>query len=200
MTQINNEKEGEVMIKKFSKYNVITRPMIIAFLAIISIVMTTGTFAYWAIEVESADMSTQEFIQVGTQLEGTSWYDVIDEEVSCDSVDEFLIPHDQLIDSEIDEYEIIYNVCGIDELNSNQSIDVSYEFIIYKNGKLANDNFYNELMRYINIELSNIDSENNGTGNVAFSYILTIDEDLPNNIINKFSKAEIQILLDYDVN
>lgn len=186
------------MIKDLLKFNVFTRPMIIAFLVIISLVMTTGTFAYWAIEVESAETSTQDFVQIGTQLEGTTWYEIINTEDPCEYISEFLVPHEELIDSkDIDAYEFIYTVCGIDDNNNNQIIEVDYEFVIYKNGKLANDNFYNKLMKYINIELDFIEYSE---GNYEYSYKITIDEDLPQNVLTSYSKADIYILFDYDNN
>ena len=168
--------------------------MIIVFLVIISLVMTTGTFAYWAIEVESADMSTQSFLQVGTQLEGTSWYEIINQDDTCEYVNEFIVPHDDIINFEsISEYKIVYTVCDGD----NQNINVDYDFVIYDNGKLANDNFYNRLMNYIHIDF--IETNDTDAG-CEYIYSITIDDDLPQDILNRFSKAEIYVIFDYNIN
>jgi hypothetical protein len=192
-------KEGDSMIKLIQKSGILSRKMILIFLTIVSITMTTSTFAYWATFVESSESSTQAFLQVGTAMENSYWYEVMNEL----QTDGYSIPILELLNPEgIDTYSITFDLSNDEQDDDLSNIIINYDIMLYKNGKELNRNLFSRLSKYIIVtpnESNTMTISNDGTL-ATFNYTVSLDRSYGRSEENLLSELDVVIVFEYSIN
>lgn len=194
-------------MKKFkeSKRNkFLSKKSIIAILLIVSLIMTSSTFAYWADVIVGTNTSVTSTFVVGSPRFDDHKF-VLDSEVS--SYD-YLIPLKELLNdsSMVDEVSLGIAWNDIDLLEEYQDkdveaeINVTYTILIMKNGKEVNSNIYDRYSGYINID---VDEDNPSI--ISYSSIpSTFEFDVSVNETSYFtsyflSRYDVYIIVSYEI-
>lgn len=181
------------------KSGIFSRKMILIFLTIVSITMTTSTFAYWATFVESSESSTQAFLQVGTAMDNSYWYEVMNEL----QTDGYNIPILELLNPEgIDTYSITFDLSNDEQNDDLSNIIINYDIMLYRNGKELNRNLFSRLSKYIIVtpnESNPITISNDGTL-ATFNYTVSLDHSYGHSEENLLSELDVVIVFEYSIN
>ena len=193
------------MKKMKGKNRIITKRFVITMLFIISFLMTSSTFAYWAGMVEGTDMDVTTSFVVGAPIFDNHEF------VLNDKVDTYRygLDIDMLLeDPEVNIQEVVFGIIwdddDIDEDDKediiNGEIEVEYEIIIMRNGKEVNKNKYKRYSKLINLDVSDDNPdviEYNSTETFRFSVTLT--EENKRNDYKNLAKYEVYIEISYEV-
>lgn len=196
---MNNSKKG--------KSALISRKMIISFLLIVSVLLTSSTFAYWADVVVGAQREVTSTFVVGSPM----WDD--QEFVLNSSVDYIRYDIDLeylLEDPTVNVDEIVFGITWDDlelsdelkEKISTGEITINYELEMYKNGNLLNTNTYRRYSTLIDITL---DDENPNEVKYmdfpsTFRLDISLTEENRNNDYKNLGKMEAVLVISFEVN
>jgi predicted ribosomally synthesized peptide with SipW-like signal peptide len=181
---------------------------IIAFLVVLSVVISTSTFAYWTSYVEGAEDSNTSVITVGS-ADAVDTHFTISNDFNSGG---YLVPVNQLMNSEVgavSEINLFYNLEWketeeLTQLNGTTitgDIEISYDLNI----TIDNEKVSNEIQKIISDLVSVIEHENNpnimtlGSAPEIFRFKLTLDEPGNLEVYNLLSSIEIRIIISYRI-
>lgn len=183
-----------------------SKKRIIAFLLLISVMLTSGTFAYWANFVEGTSADATGTLAVGSGQSVSTVFEITNEMNSGG----LLVPTGHLANSgfgSVDNIDIIHSIKWSEDNEFTQLegtdtyglIGVQYSVLIYQNDKLVsleeNENIY-ELV------IVDFDEENPtqlilGGESVDFIYHISIEEPMNQEEYNHISEAQVEIQFQY---
>ena len=185
----------------------LNRKLVIVLLIIISLVMTTGSFAYFAEYVEgSQTTSTPQGFQIGTALSsGTVNYTITHDYTT----NGYLIPVMDIYYSSNNTMTLTFTITwdpnqipsdGWGGAGPVELVD-SYILDIYYRGRPADSYEYNLISNLITIypSTSNPTSIDPSTGSATLSYIITVDNYMSNTERFYMRKSEVYLVFDLSI-
>lgn len=186
---------------------IISRKFVITFLLLVSFLMTSSTFAYWAdiIEGTTNDITTSFFVGSPSFVDYAFIIDSEDDTYEYE-IDKLFLLDDPDNNSE----EVVFGIIWNDEDLSDELIDriskgeieISYEIVITKYGNKATKNQQNRYSRLIKIDFdeNNPDSINYNDSAETFRFSVSLkDENRRNDYKNLKNKFEVTIVITFDV-
>lgn len=181
---------------------ILSKKTIIVFLFLVSAVMTSSTFAYWATYVEGTSESHTMTFHVGSPLYDNHQF-VLDSDVPTYRYEidvEYLLQNPDLNEEEI-IFAILWNDKDLLDQYINGEVELTYELQIYKNGKEVNNNTYKRYSKLINIEESD---ENNYdiTSNKLSDTIrinINLNEENKRNDYKNLAKYDVYLEITFEV-
>ncbi len=131
---------------------------IVGYLLVLSLILTTGTFAYWANYVEGTNNEITETLTVGSAKSVKSRFDIANELHSGGR----LVPSNQVENSEanaVAKIDLAYNIAWLEDSNVTQLngtstmglIGISHSLIIVVNGEELDSSVYPKIFELINV-------------------------------------------------
>lgn len=184
------------------------RKKVIASLLMLSLVLTGGTFAYWASYVEGTSETATGTLTVGYANGVETEFLIKDSLVSGG----YLVPTGQTINSElgsVEEINLAYDIRWKEETDTTQvegtntsgKISISHSLKIKVNGSELDSNKYPEIFDLINVSYntSNVTEMTLNGDTETFAFLVTLEE--PSNQVeyNLIEGAEISIIFNYRI-
>lgn len=183
-----------------------SRKTVIAFLLMLSLVFTTGTFAYWASYVEGTSTEALGTLEVGSGNSVETRFDLTDEFNSGG----LLVPVGQLENSNegaVEKIELAFDLQWVEDENTSQlagtysigQIDINHELLIVVNGEELDREEFANIYALINVEYG----KHNATELLldakasTFAFEITMDEPANQEEYNLIANAEISITFTY---
>ncbi len=184
------------------------RKKLIAFLIMLSLVLTTGTFAYWASNVEGTSEDAVGTLNVGSAGTVTTKFDLSNELNSGGC----LVPSNQAINSQkhaVEAIELHYDLAWQEDSSETQvtgttsvgQVSVSHHVLVFIDEEVLDQELYSNIYKLINVDYSEINpTEMTLDGDTeTFNFTVTMDE--PTNQIdyNIIAGANISILFQFSI-
>ncbi len=181
---------------------------IIAFLVMLSLVLSTGTFAYWASFVEGTSTEAVGTLTVGSGNTVETIFSLTNEINSGG----LLVPVGQAVNSKGDTVEYInltFDIQWLEDEDTTQlngtvssaPINVEYRVVITQNGEILDQDEYGVIYELINVYSSEYNpaelilDEKSKT----FTYQVTLNEPSNKEEYNLISNADIEITFSYSI-
>ena len=190
------------------KQNKKSRKTIIAFLLMLSLVLTSGTFAYWASYVEGTETSATGTLQIGSGDIAETRFELEDTYESGG----LLVPANQLdnsnegaVDSIDLTFDIAWNedekVSQLDGTYSVGQVDIKHMVEITINGEVLDQEKYANIYDLVNVEYSEKNASEMilGNGSETFAFQLTLDEPADQEEYNLIANAKIAVEFFYGI-
>ncbi len=186
-----------------------SRKSIIVFLLVLSLVLTTGTFAYWASFVEGTTDEAVGTIAVGYGESVETRFEL----TNNINNDEYLVPQGQANNSQkgaVESISLIYGLAWKENSDLSQlvgatatgKVNVTYSMIIESDGEKLDEEEYSNIYNLINVnsDLSNpseliLDEESK-----LFSFYITMNEPKNQEEYTIISNATITITFSFSIN
>ena len=185
-----------------------SRKTIIAFLLMLSLVLTSGTFAYWASYVEGTETSATGTLQIGSGDIAETRFELEDTYESGG----LLVPANQLdnsnegaVDSIDLTFDIAWNedekVSQLDGTYSVGEVEIDHNVLIVVNGEKLDQEKYANIYDLVNVEYSEKNASEMilGEGAQTFAFELTLDEPANQEEYNLIANAEISVEFFYSI-
>ena len=190
------------------KQNKKSRKTIIAFLLMLSLVLTSGTFAYWASYVEGTETSATGTLQIGSGDIAETRFELEDTYESGG----LLVPANQLdnsnegaVDSIDLTFDIAWNedekVSQLDGTYSVGEVEIDHNVLIVVNGEKLDQEKYANIYDLVNVEYSEKNASEMilGNGSETFAFQLTLDEPADQEEYNLIANAKIAVEFFYGI-
>lgn len=161
------------------------RKIIIAFLVMLALILTTGTFAYWATNIEGTSLEATNALNIGSGKVVETKFDLSN---SLNSGG-LLVPSSQINEDStgvVDEINLTYtlawnednSVTQIDGTITEGNVHITHQISITKNGRLLDQTEYSNIYDLINLEYhySNTDTMILNGDSSDFFFKITMDE------------------------
>lgn len=191
-----------------AKFKISLHKKSIAYLLLFSIIMSTGTFAYWTNSVVGVKSSSTKLITIGSADAVDTHFNINNDFMSGG----YLVPIGQLTNSEpgaVEEINLTYDINwkeseDISQLEGSDitgKVRISYKLNITRDGRKINRKDYRTLSKLIHI----LQNENNpdiltlGSESEVFRFKVNIDE--PKNLseYNLLSSVDISIVISFKI-
>lgn len=185
-----------------------SRKTIIAFLLMLSLVLTSGTFAYWASYVEGTETSATGTLEIGSGDIAETTFNLKNTENSGG----LLVPANQLdnsnegaVDSIDLTFDIAWNedekVSQLDGTYSVGEVEIDHNVLIVVNGEKLDQEKYANIYDLVNVEYSEKNASEMilGEGAQTFAFELTLDEPANQEEYNLIANAEISVEFFYSI-
>lgn len=193
-------------MKKHTKQSFITKKFVLIILVIISLTMTSSTFAYWAGSIEGTTGSYSTSFIVGSPLFDDHEF-VLNSKVDTYS---YSIPLDDLLDDpENNTDEIVFGIIWNDEDLSDElkdkiasgEIELTYTFNITKDGSSVNKSKYNRLSKLIEVSFSDDNPEDIAYGNIptTFEILLSLTDENQNNDYKLLARHDVELIISFEI-
>jgi hypothetical protein len=190
------------------KENRKSRKKIIALLIMVSLVLSSGTFAYWASNVEGTSAEATGTLAVGSGDTVETVFDLTNELNSGG----LLVPGGQAINSGKDAVEAIdlsFDVQWLEDEATTQMLGVDSvgqivvedEVVITLDGKVLDKNEYSNIYDLVNV-IYNSDNASELTLDAAaqtFAFQITLDEPADQEEYNLIANAQISVTFGYSI-
>jgi hypothetical protein len=190
------------------KENRKSRKKIIALLIMVSLVLSSGTFAYWASNVEGTSAEATGTLAVGSGDTVETVFDLTNELNSGG----LLVPGGQAINSGKDAVEAIdlsFDVQWLEDEATTQMLGVDSvgqivvedEVVITLDGKVLDKNEYSNIYDLVNV-IYNSDNASELTLDAAaqtFAFQITLDEPANQEEYNFIANAQISVTFGYSI-
>ena len=190
------------------KQNKKSRKTIIAFLLMLSLVLTSGTFAYWASYVEGTETSATGTLEIGSGDIAETTFNLKNTENSGG----LLVPANQLdnsnegaVDSIDLTFDIAWNedekVSQLDGTYSVGEVEIDHNVLIVVNGEKLDQEKYANIYDLVNVEYSEKNASEMilGNGSETFAFQLTLDEPADQEEYNLIANAKIAVEFFYGI-
>ncbi len=184
-----------------------SRKKVIAILVMLSLVLTTGTFAYWASYVEGTDAEVTETLVVGSGDTIETTFDISDD----NTIGGLLVPVGQAVNSSlyaIEEINLSFDVQWYEDEDQTQTygidsigqIVIDHELLIVIDGEELDHDDYSDIYDLVNV----LYSEDNATdmyldNTDSFSFQITMDEPANQEEYNLIAFAEISVTFSFTI-
>ncbi len=179
---------------------------IVSLLLLLSLVLTTGSFAYWASYIEGTSNEVTDVLTVGSSKKVSTIFEISNELVSGG----LLVPAVQVENSlfgAVDHIDLIYNLSWAEESDTTQlsgantlgKLDIQHEVLIEKNNEFLDQSLFSNINELINVSYSELNPETlqlNGSSEL-FSFIVTMEEPKNQFDYNVIIDAKIFIIFTY---
>ena len=184
------------------------RKLTIAFLLVLSFIMTTGTFAYWATEVEGAKGEITGTLSLGSGDKVQTAFEVTNQLNTGGN----LVPAGQLLNSDDDAVESIdisFDIKWVEDESVSQlegtktmgDIVVEHEVVLYYEGEILDAKKYKKIYALVEV----VYNENNQTeleldaSAETFSFKITVDEPNKKKDYDILKDVQIQVTFTYEI-
>ncbi len=185
-----------------------SRKTVIAFLLMLSLVFTTGTFAYWASYVEGTSTEAVGTLEVGSGDSVETKFDLTDDFNSGG----LLVPVGQAVNSNkgaVEAIDLSFDLQWVEDEKTSQlagtnsvgEIEIAHELEIVVNGEKLDKEDYAHIYNLINVEYNKHNSEELELDAQAstFAFQLTMDEPADQEEYNLIASAQISITFSYSI-
>lgn len=184
------------------------RKKVIAFLIMLSLVLTSGSFAYWASYVEGTSTEATSTLEVGSGDKVETRFDLSNEFNSGG----LLVPFGQAVNSgaeAVESIDLAFDVQWVEDEATTQmlgvdavgQIEIAHEVVIKLDGEVLPKGQYKEIYELVNV----LYNENNATELTldadasTFAFQITLDEPADQEEYNLIANAEISITFSYEI-
>lgn len=184
------------------------RKSLIALLLMLSFVLTTGTFAYWATAVEGTSQEAIGTLTIGSGDNVETTFSLSDQLSSGG----YLVPARQVDNSNkgaVGSIDLSFDVQWLEDEATSQlagtdsvgQIEVSHVVVITVDGKVLDSEEFANIYKLINVAYN----ENNATEitldaeAITFNFELTMDEPADQEEYNLIANAEVSITFTYNI-
>ena len=185
-----------------------SRKTIIAFLLMLSLVLTSGTFAYWASFVEGTDTSATGTLEIGSGDIAETRFDLENTENSGG----LLVPARQLENSNegaVDAIELTFDIAWNEDENVTQldgtysvgQVEIGHNVVIVVDGEELDQKEFANIYDLVNVLYNeeNVTELTLGAGAETFAFELTLDEPADQEEYNLIANAEISVEFFYSI-
>lgn len=194
---------------KRNERNKKNRKRLIALLLMLSLVMTSGTFAYWASYVEGTSTQATGTLEVGSGDKVETRFDLSNEFNSGG----LLVPEGQAVNSlegAVEEIDLAFDIQWVEDeettqmlgVNSVGQIEISHVVSIVLNGEELDKEVYANIYDLVNVKYN----KNNATeltldaAAETFGFKITLDEPADQEEYNLIANAQISVTFSYVIN
>lgn len=187
----------------------ISRKKVIAFLLMLSLVLTSGTFAYWSNNVEGTSQDARGTLTVGSADAVETRFDLTDDFNSGG----LLVPFGQAVNSNegaVEAIDLAFDIQWMEDEETSQlvgtssegRIDFSHEVVIVVDGKELDAEEHSNIYELLNVEYSTQNAETLVLDAEAqtFAFQITLDEPADQAEYDLIANAEIAITFSYVIN
>ena len=185
------------------------RKKVIAFLLMLSLVLTSGTFAYWASYVEGTSTEATGTLEVGSGDKVETRFDLSNSYNSGG----LLVPEGQAVNSDkgaVEAIDLSFDVQWVEDEETTQmlgvdsvgQIEIEHEVVITLDGEELNRSKYSNIYELVNV----LYNENNASelkldaAAQTFAFQITLDEPADQEEYNLIANAEISVTFSYSIN
>ena len=185
-----------------------SRKRVIAILLMLSIVLTTGTFAYWASYVEGTSTEATGTLEVGSGDIVETKFELTNDLNSGG----LLVPIGQAVNSNKDAVEGItlsFDVKWVEDEKTTQmlgvdsvgQIEVTDQVVIKLDGEVLDSELYANIYSLVNVDYSktNVSELILDASATTFSFLITLDEPANQEEYNLIANAEISVTFSYSI-
>jgi hypothetical protein len=185
-----------------------SRKTVIAFLLMLSLVFTTGTFAYWASYVEGTSTEAVGTLEVGSGDTVETRFDLTDEFNSGG----LLVPVGQLENSNkgaVESIDLAFDIQWVEDEATSQlagtysvgQIDIDHNLVIVVDGKELDQDEFANIYALINVAYNERNSKELllDASATTFGFEITMDEPANQEEYNLIANAEISITFSYTI-
>jgi len=185
-----------------------SRKTVIAFLLMLSLVFTTGTFAYWASYVEGTSTEAVGTLEVGSGDTVETRFDLTDEFNSGG----LLVPVGQLENSNkgaVESIDLAFDIQWVEDEETSQlagtysvgQIDIDHNLVIVVDGEELDQKEFANIYALINVEYNERNSKELllDASATTFGFEITMDEPANQEEYNLIANAEISITFSYTI-
>ena len=186
-----------------------SRKKVIAFLLMLSLVLTTGTFAYWATAVEGTAAEATGTLAVGSGDNVETTFDITNELNSGG----LLVPADQLGNSNkgaVDAIDLSFDVQWLEDeemtqllgTNSVGQIVIEHQVVITLDGEALDQEEYAYIYDLVNVAYNSDNAKELLLDAAAstFAFQITLDEPADQAEYNLIANADISVTFSYVIN
>ena len=181
---------------------------IVAVLIMLSLVLTTGTFAYWATYVEGTDSDTTDVLEIGTGDAIETRFDLTNDLNSGG----LLVPAGQAVNSGVGAVEAInlsFDVQWVEDEATSQTtgissvgqIEVSHVVVIELDGEVLDSTEYSAIYDLVNViyNAGNATELTLDASAQTLAFQITLDEPSGQEQYDLIATAEISITFSYSI-
>ena len=185
-----------------------SRKSIIAFLLMLSLVLTSGTFAFWASYVEGAKEYVTGNLTVGS-AQGVETTFELSNQLNSGG---YLVPSSQVDNSNVgavDQVDLSYNLQWLEDSDNSQlvgtkstgKISITHHLIIESNGKVLPSIDFSEIYNLIKVNYD----ENNPSEMILdseaelFRFSITMDEPSNQEEYNLIANAKVSVVFNFRI-
>lgn len=181
---------------------------IIGLLIVLSLVLTSGTFAYWASYVEGTDSSSNEVLEIGTGNVVETRFDLSNNLNSGG----LLVPVGQAVNSNegaVEAINLSFDVQWVEDESTSQTsgigsvgdITVGHEVVIELDGVVLNSTTYASIYALVNVAYNagNVTELTLDASASTFSFQITLDEPADQAEYDLIATASISITFSYTI-
>jgi predicted ribosomally synthesized peptide with SipW-like signal peptide len=193
-------------MKKENKRN--NKKRVIALLVMLSLVLTSGTFAYWASYVEGTQAEATGTLEVGSGDIVQTRFDLTNDFNSGG----LLVPVGQLENSNegaVEAIDLSFDVQWVEDEATTQmlgveavgQIDIQHEVVITLNGEVLDSALYANIYALVNVEYNAANASELTLDAAAstFGFQITLDEPADQAEYNLIANAEIAVTFSYSI-
>lgn len=190
------------------KSNKLGTKKVIAFLVMLSLIMSSGTFAYWANYVEGTETEVTSTLEVGRGNRVETVFE-LSNEINTGG---YLVPVGQVNNSDegaVEAINVSFDVEWVEDEETTQmlgveavgQIEVKHRVNIYVDGKLlqfeGNENIY-DLVNVLYNESNKTELQLDAAAE-TFSFTITLDEPANQEEYSIISEASISVTFSYEI-
>lgn len=185
-----------------------SRKTVIAFLLMLSLVFTTGTFAYWASYVEGTSTEAVGTLEVGSGDSVETRFDLT-EDLNSGGL---LVPVGQAVNSNkgaVESIDLAFDLKWVEDEETSQlvgtnsvgQVEIDHELLIVIDGEELDQKEYSNIYELINVEYSERNAEELllDASATTFGFTITMDEPANQEEYNLIANAEISITFSYEI-
>jgi hypothetical protein len=185
-----------------------SRKKIIALLLMLSLVLTSGTFAYWASNVEGTSAQATGSLEVGSGDKVETKFELSNDYNSGG----LLVPVGQVENSSkgaVEAIDLSFDVKWVEDEETTQmlgvgsvgEINVEHEVVIVLDGEELSKENYANIYELVNVAYSrnNVDELTLDGDTETFSFQITLTEPADQEEYNLISNAEISVTFSYEI-
>lgn len=190
------------------KENRKSRKKIIALLLMLSVVLSSGTFAYWASNVEGTKTEATGTLAIGSGDTVETVFDITNELNSGG----LLVPFDQAVnsgDEAVEAIDLSFDVQWLEDeevtqmlgVDSVGKIKITDQVVITLKGEVLDAKEYSAIYDLVNVEYNkaNASELTLDADATTFSFQITLDEPANQEEYNLIANAEISVTFGYSI-
>ncbi len=194
------------MKKQENKRN--SRKKVIAFLIMLSLVMTSGSFAYWASFVEGTSTEATSTLEVGSGDKVETTFELSNDFNSGG----LLVPVGQAVNSgneAVEAIDLAFDVAWVEDEATSQmlgvdavgQIEIDHEVVIMLDGEVLPKGQYQEIYELVNVLYNEANASELKLDAAAstFAFQITLDEPANQEEYNLIANAEISVTFSYEI-
>ena len=185
-----------------------SKKKVIAFLLMLSLVLTSGTFAYWASYVEGTSTEATGTLEVGSGDKVETRFDLSNDFNSGG----LLVPVGQAVNSNkgaVEAIDLSFDVQWVEDEETSQmlgveavgQIEIAHELSIVLDGEELDKDVYANIYELVNVAYNEDNASELKLDAAAqtFAFQITLDEPADQEEYNLIANAEISVTFSYEI-